>query len=221
MTTFPNSPRLLKGKIVLMDPVTSAVQGTVELQINPDTLRRTLQAQGVGGERGDRLEALRLRAPAVETINLEADIDATDWLEQPDEGQNRIATQLGLYPQLAALEAIVYPTSTQLQASNDLAQAGTLEIAPAETPLTLFSWGERRVLPVRLTDFSIDEQFFDPALNPIRARVTLGMRVLSVDDLGFATKGGSLFMVHQFQKERLAAIGRRTAANTPALGATP
>jgi hypothetical protein len=221
VANFPNSPRPLKGKLVLMNSVTSAVQATVELEINPDTLRRTLQAQGVGEERGDRLEALRLRAPAVETINLEADIDAADRLGQPDEGQNRIATQLGIYPQLAALETIVYPTSTQLQASNDLAQSGTLEIAPAEAPLTLFSWGDRRVLPVRLTDFSIDEQFFDPQLNPIRARVTLGMRVLSVDDLGFASKGGSLFMVHQLQKERQAAIGRRAAASTPAVGAAP
>lgn len=221
MTTFPNSPRLLKGRLVLMDPVTSAMQGTVELEINPDTLRRTLQPQGIGGETGDRLEALRLTGPPVETINLEAWIDATDKLERPDEGQNRIATQLGLYPQLAALETIVYPSSTQLQANNDLAQMGTLEITPAEAPLTLFSWGERRILPVRLTEFGINEQFFDSALNPIRASVTLGMRVLSVDDLGFASKGGSLFMVHQLQKERLAAIGRRAATNTSAIGGAP
>ena len=57
---------------------------------------------------------------------------------------------------------------------------------------------------MRLTEFSITEEAFDPALNPIRAKVSLGMRVLSVDDLGFEHKGGSLFMAYLQQKERLA-----------------
>src|SRR5215211_1399509 len=102
MTTFPGSPRLLKGGIVLIDPGTSKVQRIIALQYNPDTLTRTLQVQGIGGESGDRLEALRLKGPPVETIKLEAEIDATDQLEFPD--QNRMAVEVGLYPQLAALE---------------------------------------------------------------------------------------------------------------------
>jgi hypothetical protein len=59
---------------------------------------------------------------------------------------------------------------------------------------------------VRLTDFSITEEAFDVALNPIRARVSLGMRVLSVDDLGFNHKGGSLFMSYLQQKEQFARL---------------
>ena len=62
---------------------------------------------------------------------------------------------------------------------------GTLEIVPAEAPLTLFVWSKNRMLPVRITEFSITEEAFDPALNPIRAKVSLGLRVLSVNDLGF------------------------------------
>src|SRR5215208_3841254 len=131
MTTFPGSPRLIKGGIVLIDPGTSTVRRVIPLQYNPDTLSRTLQVQGVGGEGGDRLEALRLTGPAVETITVESEIAVTDQLELPDQDQNRVATQLGLYPQLAALETIVYPASGQLQANNGLAQAGTLEIAPS------------------------------------------------------------------------------------------
>jgi hypothetical protein len=73
-----------------------------------------------------------------------------------------------------------------------------------EMPLTLFVWSAQRILPVRITDFSITEEAFDPALNPIRAKVSLGMRVLSVTDLGFEHKGGSLYMVYQKQKEQLA-----------------
>jgi hypothetical protein len=202
MTTFPNSPRLLKGGIVFIDSSTSAVQRIIALQYNPDTLTRTLQVKGVGAEGGDRSEALRLKGPPVETIKLDAEIDATDQLELADTQ----TTQLGIHPQLAALEAIVYPTSTQLLSNNSLAQSGTLEIAPMEAPLTLFIWSKNRILPVRLTDFSITEEAFDVALNPIRARVSLGMRVLSVDDLGFNHKGGSLFMSYLQQKEQFARL---------------
>jgi hypothetical protein len=218
VTTFPNSPRLVKGGIVLIDSGTSAVRRVIPLQYNPDSLSRTLQVQGVGGEGGDRLEALRLTGPPLETITVEAEIDVTDQLELPDQPQNRVATQLGLYPQLAALETIVYPPSGQLQANNNLAQAGTLEIAPMEAPLSLFIWSRNRILPVRLTEFSITEEAFDSMLNPIRARVNLGMRVLSVDDLGFAHKGGNLFMVHLQHKERLAATSQ--GGTLSALGIT-
>ncbi|MGI8565345.1 MAG: hypothetical protein ACR2LZ_02565 [Pyrinomonadaceae bacterium] len=218
MTTFPNSPRLLKGGIVLIDPDTSAVKRVIALQYNPETLSRTLQVRGAsaGGDGGDRSEALRLTGPPVETIKLDAEIDATDQLEFPDQNPN--ATQLGIHPQLAALETIIYPTNSQLQTNNNLAQAGTLEIAPAESPLTLFVWSKNRVLPVRLTDFSVTEEAFDAQLNPIRAKVSLGMRVLSVNDLPFNHKGGSLFMAYHQQKERLAALN--PGVSLSALGIT-
>jgi hypothetical protein len=204
MTTFPGSPRILKGGIVLLDPDTSALQRIIILQYNPDTLTRTLQVQGAGQESGDHLEALRLKGPPVETIKLDAEIDATDQLELPTQGQNQVATQLGIYPQLAMLETIIYPTSRHLQSTNTLAQLGTIEIAPAQAPLMLFVWSRIRILPVRLTDFSITEEAFDVALNPIRAKVSLGMRVLSVNDFGFDNKGGNLFMSYLRQKEQLA-----------------
>src|SRR6185436_11399755 len=128
MTTFPRSPRLLKGGLVLIDPATAAVRRIIVMQYNPDTLSRTLQVQAVG-ESADRSEALRLKAPPVETIKLEAEIDVTDQLELPEQGQNRVAAEFGLYPQLAALETIIYPTSRQLDENNFLASLGTLEIA--------------------------------------------------------------------------------------------
>jgi hypothetical protein len=215
MTTFPNSPRLLKGGIVLIDPNTSAVLRIIALQYNPDTLTRTLQVQAAGTE-GDRLEALRLKGPPNESIKLEAEIDATDQLEFPD--NNRTTTELGIFPQLAALETLVYPTTSELQSANRLAQSGTLEIAPAESPLTLFVWSRTRVLPVRLTDFSITEEAFDPVLNPIRAKISLGMRVLSVNDLGFSHKGGNLFMVYLQNKAQLATRAQGTPLS--ALGIT-
>ena len=216
MTGFSNSPRLLRGGIVLIDPQTAAVLRIITLQYNPDTLSRSFQIKGVGGESGDRSEALRLKGPPVETINVEAEIDATDQLEFPDQNPN--PPQLGIHPVLAALEILIYPTSSQLQSNNSLAQTGTLEIAPMETALAVFVWSKNRIVPVRLTDFSITEEAFDPALNPIRAKVSLGMRVLTVDDLGFDHKGGGLFMSYLQAKEGLAAKFQGGTMNALGIG---
>jgi hypothetical protein len=203
MTTFPGSPRILKGGLVLLNPDTFAVlpNGIIALQYNPDSLSRTLKIKGAE-EGGDRSEALRLTGPPVETFKLDAEIDATDQLEVPDSNPNTV--QNGIFPQLAALETIAYPSSTTLQNNFGLAQAGTLEIMPVLAPLTLFVWSANRIVPVRITDLSITEEAFDPRLNPIRAKVSLGLRVLSIDDLNFNEKGGSLYMVYQRQKEALA-----------------
>ncbi len=211
MTGLARSPHVIKGGIVMIDPTTSAVLRVIALQYNPDTLTRTLQVQAVGGE-GDRLEALRFKGPPNETIKVDAEIDATDQLEFPD--NNRTTAQLGIFPQLAALETIVYPTSADLQSTNGLAQSGTLEISPTESPLTLFVWSKTRILPVRITEFSITEEAFDAALNPIRAKVSLGMRVLSVNDLGFDHKGGNLFMTYLRNKEQLASLSQSAPLST-------
>jgi hypothetical protein len=205
MTSFPNFPRILKGGIVLLDPDTFAVlpNGVIVLQYNPDTLSRTLKIQGAE-EGGDRSEALRLKGPPVETFKLDAEIDATDQLELADTQ----TLQNGIFPQLSALETIIYPNSTTLQNNFNLAQQGTLEIMPMQAPLTLFVWSSKRIVPVRFTDFSITEEAFDPSLNPIRAKVSLGMRTLSIDDLDFADKGGSLYMTYQQQKESLSKLNQ-------------
>lgn len=196
------APRLIKGGIVLIDPEDSRILRIIRLQYNPDTLTRALQPQTMS-ESAEKTLAMRLKASAVETIRFEAALDATDQLEFPDE--NATAVEVGLLPQLAALETIVYPHSSTLQGNDMLVAAGTLEIAPTEAPLTIFVWSKNRIMPVRLMEFSITEEAFDPNLNPIRARVSLSMRVLTVDDLGFRHKGGSLFMNYLRAKEALAA----------------
>jgi hypothetical protein len=205
MSGFPGSPRLLKGGLVLLDPDSFAVlpNGVIVMQYNPDTLTRTLKIKGAE-EGGDRSEALRLTGPPVETIKLDAEIDATDQLENPD--QNQATVQYGIAPQLAALETLVYPASATLQNNYALSQQGTLEIMPIMAPMSLFVWSAARIVPVRLTEFSITEEAFDPQLNPLRAKVSLGLRVLSIDDLFFSDKGGSLYMAYQRQKESLAQL---------------
>lgn len=201
MTTFPNSPRLLKGAIVALKP-SGAPERVIVFQYNPDTLTRTLTARMLGGE-ADKGEALRFKGPPEESIKLEVEIDASDQLEQ----SLPTTVSLGLYPVLAALEALLYPDSERIIANDKLLSAGNKEIIPPEAPLTLFVWGPKRVLPVKIGSLSITEEAFDPDLNPIRAKVSLDLKVLSYQELGLNSAGGSIYMGYQIAKEALARSG--------------
>ena len=85
----------------------------------------------------------------------------------------------------------------------------------------LFVWGRGRVIPVRVQEFSITEEAFDSALNPVRAKVSLGLRVLSTDDLGFQHKGGALFLNHLRAREGLAAKAGSAAPSALGLSSLP
>ncbi len=200
MSSFPGSPRLMKGAIVGVDAV-NPLASVVVFQYNPDTMTRRLEARSTsGGETSDRSEALRLTGPPKETITLNIEVDATDQLEQA----NPIAIASGISPPLAALEMLLYPKSATVISNSLLAQAGNIEIIPPEAPLTLFVWGATRVLPVRVTGFSITEEAYDPLLNPIRAKVDLTLTVLSYMDLKISNPGYSLFLAYQVAKEVMA-----------------
>jgi len=219
ISVSPLSPRLVRGGIVTLDPDTSVIASVIALQYNPDLLSRSLQIQALpGGTDGIRMDALRLRGPAVETIKVECELDATDQLEFPTATDNKAVVQYGLHPQLAQLEMLVNPTVETLLADDAMASSGALEIIPLEQPLTLFVWSASRVVPVRLTEFSITEEAFDQALNPIRAKVSLGMRVLSVDDLGFDHPGGRFYMSYLTSKETLAGKAATSALTVLGLG---
>ena len=173
----------------------------IEFQYNPEQVTRTLKPQPVSDE-PDRTEIFRLKGPPIETIRCTIDIDATNLLASSDE----TTLAYGIQPQLAALELLVYPTSEVLLANEALSFLGTIEILPMESMLTLFVWSKSRVTPVLITDLDITEELFDTQLNPIRAKVALGMRVLNVNDVGFVTPAGVLYMAYQIQKEALATM---------------
>jgi hypothetical protein len=216
MSTFPGSPKLVKGGLVLVNPETSKVERIIAFQYNPDSLSRTLQSQTISSE-GNRSQPMRITGPPVETIKLEAEIDATDQMQAGDTQ----TAETGIHSQLAALETIIYPASSQLISNNNLSNSGNLEIIPMEAPLTLFIWNKNRIIPVRVTDFSVTEEAFDANLNPIRAKVSLGMRVLNVDDLGFDHKGSSLFMSYHQNKEKLAGMFRAGTLNELGINSIP
>lgn len=201
MTGFPRSPKVHKGAIIGLDKF-NPLASVIVFQYNPEQLSRTLSAQ-TSGEDGNRDEALRIKAPPKEEISVTIELDAADQLEKAD----AIAGAMGLYPTLASLEMLLYPKTAAVIANEVLKAAGAVEVIPPEAPLTLFYWGLKRVLPVRITSLNVTEQHFDPDLNPIVAEVSLTMNVLSYHDLGLASAGGALYMANQILKEGMASIG--------------
>jgi hypothetical protein len=215
----PRSPRLASAGLVVLDALSGAVQRIITLQYNPDSVSRSLQAKAAAGDTSDPGEALRLAGAPTETISLEAELDVTDQLEHPGENETEVA--LGLLPRLAALESLLYPPAAQVQAHDTLARAGTVEILPIPGPLLVFVWSPERVVPVRLTELSIVEEAFDTNLRPIRAKVSISLRVLSVDDLALGTRGGSLAMTHHLTVEQLAARAPSGAFEDLGIGGVP
>ncbi len=193
-------PRLLKGALVAFD-LPNPTPRVAVFQYNPATLTRSLEAQMQESE-GKTGDPPRFKGAPVETIKLDVELDATDQMERGDQQ----AGDTGVLAQLAALETLVYPRSAEVVANNLLLKLGTIEIIPSVAPLTLFVWGKRRILPVRVTEFSVTEDAHHPNLSPIRAKVSLGLRVLSYSDVSADNPAWNLFLAHQVIKEGLAAL---------------
>ncbi len=211
MSSFASGPQLFKGAIVTLDP-SSGQPSVISFQYNPERLRRSLQPQSVSGDSGNRSDAVIYTGAPVETINIDIEIDATDQLETGDAS----TIQNGVYPQLAALELLIYPPTADVSKQANLLASGTIEVGPFLAPLTLFLWGQNRVLPVKVMEMSISEDAFGGYLNPIRATVSLTLRALSYSDLTQNSQGYNVFVQYQQIKEQIAA----TSQNLQGTGVT-
>ncbi len=200
MNTFPRSPRTLKGAIIAVDPF-NPLASVIVFQYNPESLKRKLDPQ-IGSDGGSPAEARRIKGAPIETITVELEIDAADQLEK----QDATAVAMGIYPQLSALEMTVFPKSAVVVANTALALLGTIEVITPEAPLTLFTWGAKRVVPVNINSIEITEEVYDVNLNPIRAKVNLGLRVLTYDDLPILSAGRAIFIANQAVREAMAML---------------
>jgi hypothetical protein len=190
-----------KGAIVGLDP-TNPVASLIVFQYNPETLTRTLAVSSAAQGTESQSDLLRLYAPPTETIAADIEIDATDQLDRGDD----LARALGIHPALASLEMLLYPKAVGMIVNAALLAAGLRPVIEPASPLALFIWGIKRVVPVRISGMTITETFFDGSLNPLHAKVHLDMRVLTYHDLGFFSPGGALFLAHQLLKEAMATI---------------
>lgn len=204
---FPRRPKLLKGALAVYPSHTPGTQpDLVAFQYNPETVRRTLANRTPPREQGAaasaREEVLRVVGPPVETITVAVLIDVVDQYHAALNGGPTLED--GLHPALATLELLLYPPAEWLRDAEREAGQGTASITPGDLPLVLLVWGKSRVVPVMLTNFSVTEEEFDVDLNPIRARLELGMRVLTSLELPSGSQGHNAFRAYHADKQRLA-----------------
>lgn len=202
----------LKGALVSIDE--SGSKKTLRFQYNPETLRRTLSPNTVGGDQGDRSRAVRFTGAPVESISVEVLLDATDALDQGDP----VAQRLGVYPQMSALELLLYPSSASVERTQAALAGGSIEVVPIVAPRLLFVWGAGRVVPVRMTTLTVTEEIFGPNLVPIRATVAIEMRVLSYSDVFSDNPDYQVFLDYQKDLEANAAVPDRPVTPPPSGG---
>ena len=204
----PLRPRVLRGELqVHQSQDASSRPIVIPFQYNPENVRRSLASRAPASPQSShpgnaREEVLRVAGPPVETINVTIVLDAADLLGDPNPDERVVAD--GLYPVLATLELLMYPSSDKVAEDRQRAQRGETQGVPMETPLVVLVFGPRRAAPVLVTSFSITEDEFDPRLNPIRAHVELALRVLSYKELPPTSLGVQLYDAYQREKERLA-----------------
>ncbi|MEM7202446.1 MAG: hypothetical protein AAF628_19395 [Planctomycetota bacterium] len=207
----PRSPRLLRGALAVYPSQDAGTQPTViPFQFNPEAVKRTLASRTPPSEASDagasQEDANRVAGPPIETLTLAVELDATEHLARPQ--GNDAVIEHGLHGHLATLEMLMYPPGAQILQNEQLAEAGEVQVRPEELPLTLLVWGESRVVPVRITGFSISEEAFDTNLSPIRARVDLSMQVLTYVELQEDSIGRDAYMAYQRRKEEFASDHR-------------
>jgi len=207
--TFPLRPNLQKGALAVYRTHDAGSQPTTVIlfQFNPETMRRTLAhralpAPATASPGTSKEDVLRVAGPPVETINRTVDMHAADQLAEPD--QNAAVAEDGLHPALATLELLMYPPTVDTAANEQKAADGQVQINPSHLPLVLLVWGKSRVVPVKLTSFAVAEEAFDTRLNPIAAKVELGLQVLTDVELSESSIGRDAFVAYQKSKETLA-----------------
>jgi len=222
----PLRPNLLKGALAVFPTQTpgSTPSRVILFQYNPESMKRTLAhraptTQNEGNTGAAKEDVLRVSGPPLETITLSVDMHAADQLAEPD--QNLAVAQNGLHPALATLELLMYPPTLDAQTIAQQAASGKVQVNPADLPLVLFIWGKSRVVPVKLTSFSVSEEAFDTQLNPIAAKVDLSMQVLTYMEFTESSIGRETFIAYQKSKESLAQMNQPGSNITGTLNLLP
>ena len=205
----PLRPKLQKGALAVYPTHTPGSQPShvITFQFNPEQMKRTLAhraapAPNSANTGAAKEDVLRVGGPPVETLSMTVDMHASDQLADPE--QNASVAEHGLHPALAVLELLMYPPAANAQKMQEQAQRGAVQVSPADLPLVLLIWGKSRVVPVKITTFSISEESFDTRLNPIHAKVELAMQVLTYVEFTQSSVGRDAFISYQQTKETLA-----------------
>jgi hypothetical protein len=230
---YSRSPKLLKGALIQFSaPLLIPIPNIIIFQYNPETMSRTLtpwtpptrdelDKKRSAEEQKIFEDALAQPYDPQETFSLALELDAADALEEPS--SHPVAVISGVADRIAAMEMLLYPPgesvlggllsgSLSVSVGGFSLSAGAQAVVVAErkrVPIVLFFWGPGRIVPVRITSFSVDEQAFSPILYPLRAKVTIGMKILdaaafSDDKSAVAKIAKACYTFTRAQKEALA-----------------
>lgn len=213
---YSRSPKLLKGALIRFDAATLIpVPNLIVFQYNPESLTRKLSPWYLKEDRKDPRITDTLAEPfdPEETLSLKLWLDAADALEEPN--THPLAVLSGIADRIAAIEMLLYPTKSEgllLSALNNLAHVDKADrLTRNKVPVVLFFWGPGRIVPVRITGFSVNETAYSPTLYPIQAEATLDLRVLDesvfdkTDTSVEARMARACYVYTRSQKETLAA----------------
>jgi hypothetical protein len=183
-TGYSRSPKLARGALVqLVEDIVGVLPNVIPFQYNPETLSRKLTPWNpfeVDQTARGQIAPTAQPFDPKESMSLEIHFDAADQLEDSDP----VAAAVGVADRIAAVEKLLLPTQGLL---GDLigaaaALAGVPQPPQRPTvPVALLVWGPGRILPVRVTDYSIDETTFLPSLQPLTAKISLSLEVLTPD----------------------------------------
>jgi len=189
------------------------IPNVVIFQFNPETITRTLSIPTRAVNATQR-ETSQAGEPAYERFTVTATFSAADQ----HNSSNPIGILFGVGPQLAALEAMVFPVQTPggiLGAAVDAigsllggaaAAPPTQPIPRVQTPRILFIWGLTRILPVIIESMTITEQIYDGMLNPLEAQVAIGLAVITPCDCCGDTIGQGALAYTQMVSDTMATV---------------
>jgi len=189
------------------------IPNVVVFQFNPEKLSRTIEIPPRPVNANTR-ETSQAGEPPYERFTVEAQFSAAD---QRNTG-NPIGLTMGVGPQLAALEAMVYPVQTQggvigavVDAIGSLLGAAsgpdpTQPVPRVQSPKILFAWGLMRIVPVIIESMTINEMQYDALLNPVEASVTIGLAVLSPSSACGDKIGQGALSYTQMMQDTLATV---------------
>lgn len=216
---FSRSPKLLKGALIeFSERILGPIPNIIVFQYNPETMTRSLevwQPPSASGQSPDSSSTAQPQDPP-ETFTLDLLLDATDALEEP--GSHPVAVISGVADRISAMEMLLYPQEESLlggllgSVTGSLnvggggislgGSAGAAPVPRGTVPVVLFAWGVGRIVPVRLTSFSVEEQAYSPTLYPIRAKVSIGLKVLTKKDFCNADKLSEKMAVFAYEYTR-------------------
>lgn len=208
-----DTERYVRGAFAVFSPHSKKLDSKlIPFRFNPEALSRSLQieqaqqtqgAEGApsrGGGSNTEQASDASDGPLKQTFSVLIRLDMRDReaARQPASPADDETLSLGVLPEIAALEELMYPAPKADDSQQPVA-------ARPPRPVVLLVWGIHRVFPVRVVSMTINETLHNADLAPVRAEIEVGLEVARDDaSAHVATKEALGYM----QSQRTTHAGR-------------